>query len=470
MRLFNRCVSLCTLLTLLSLPGESSKAMQATASAARTGQKSKGIWISPDAIKQLPMTGAAWENVRNAAEKSTASPDLSDQNDPTNVYVLAKALVYVRTGATRYRQEVIDACMAAIGTEKGGRTLALGRELIAYVIAADLVELPPAEDQRFRAYLRQVITEELDGRTLVSTHEDRPNNWGTHAGASRVAVAAYLGDQAELERAAAVFKGWLGDRSSYAGFAYGDLDWQANPQKPVGINAQGATKNGHSIDGVLPDDQRRSGGFKWPPPKENYVYEALQGALAQAVILSRAGYDVWNWQDRALLRAFTWLHQQANFPAEGDDTWEPHLVNFYYGTSFPAPVPAQPGKNIGWTDWTHGSRNGEPPKAGTLRGLVLQADTGIGLQGVRIQLRQGQSLMAETRSDAGGQFALFGLPAGQYELLASKDGYAPQHMSITISAGAVTDISLRLAPLTDPGPADRTPPAPPVSVRIVENL
>jgi hypothetical protein len=268
---------------------------------------------------------------------------------------MAKALVYARTGEARYRNEVIDACMAAIGTESGGRTLALGRELIAYVIAADLVGLPADKDATFRTWLRQTLSETLDGRTLVSTHEDRPNNWGTHAGASRAAVAAYLGDRAELDRAARVFHGWLGDRASYSGFEYGELDWQSNPSAPVGINPKGATKDGHSIDGVLPDDQRRGGGFTWPPPAENYVYEALQGALAQAVIFSRAGYDVWNWEDKALLRAFQWLHDQADFSASGDDTWQPHVVNHYYGTNFPAPTPAAPGKNVGWTDWTHGA-------------------------------------------------------------------------------------------------------------------
>jgi hypothetical protein len=236
----------------------------------------------------------------------------------------------------------------------------LGRELAAYVIAADLIDLPNYDsnfdNQQFRPWLRRTLTEDLEGRTLQSTHEDRPNNWGTHAGASRAAVAVYLGDQAELERTAQVFKGWLGDRSSYAGFAYGKLDWQCNPSEPVGINPAGCMKEGHSIDGVLPDDQRRDGPFQWPPPKENYVWEGLQGALAQAVILSNAGYDVWNWEDQALLRAVRWLHEQANFPAEGDDAWQPHLVNYYYGTDFPAVVPARPGKNVGWTDWTHGER------------------------------------------------------------------------------------------------------------------
>jgi hypothetical protein len=120
-------------------------------------------------------------------------------------------------------------------------------------------------------------------------------------------------------------------------------------------------KEGHSIDGVLPEEQRRAGTFTWPPPQENYVYGGLQGALAQAVILRRAGYDVFEWQNQALLRAFRWLHTQAQFPASGDDTWEPHLINYFYAyvpASFPAPIPASAGKNVGWTDWTHA---GPPP-------------------------------------------------------------------------------------------------------------
>lgn len=316
------------------------------------------IWTSAAELAQLPMSGPAWDKMKAEADKPTGTPNLSNQDDPTNVRVLAKALVYARTGIQSYRTDVINACMAAIGTEEGGRTLALGRELIAYVIAADLVGLPANENAIFRGWLQEVRHKVLEGKTLISTHEDRPNNWGTHCGGSRVAVAVYLNDTQELTRCAQVFKGWLGDRASYAGFTYGDLDWQANPSQPVGINPLGATKQGHSIDGVLPDDQRRAGGFSWPPPKENYVYEALQGALAQAVILYRAGYtEVWNWENQALLRAFQWLHQQANYAATGDDTWQPHLVNFYYGSNFPAPVPSNPGKNVGWTDWTHSGTN-----------------------------------------------------------------------------------------------------------------
>jgi hypothetical protein len=334
------------------------------AGSAHLPAQTNGIWISAAELAQLPMSGPAWNNLKTEADKPTGTPNLSNQDDPTNVRVLAKALVYARTGISSYRDDVIQACMDAIGTEEGGRTLALGRELIAYVIAADLVGLPPDNDALFRLWLKDVRHKDLQGRTLISTHEDRPNNWGTHCGASRVALAVYLNDTTEVAHSAEVFKGYLGDRASYAAFAYGDLDWQADPGQPVGINPLGAVKQGHSIDGVLPDDQRRAGGFSWPPPKENYVYEGLQGALAQAVILYRQGYDVWNWEDQALLRAFKWLHNEANFPAEGDDTWEPHLVNYFYGTDFPAPIPSRPGKNVASTDWTHsGNNSGNPPPA-----------------------------------------------------------------------------------------------------------
>jgi hypothetical protein len=70
-------------------------------------------------------------------------------------------------------------------------------------------------------------------------------------------------------------------------------------------------------------------------------------------MLDRLGYDAWGWGDRALLRAFEWLHEQAHFPAEGDDTWIPHLINHAYGSQFPAPSPSNPGKGMGFSDWTH---------------------------------------------------------------------------------------------------------------------
>ncbi len=324
-----------------------------------------GLWIDALELTQLPTSGAAWQQLNRYARLATDSPSIADQNDPTDTNVLAKGLVFARTGKKRYREEVIAACAAAIGTEKGARSLAVGRNLIGYVLAADLVELPEELDARFRPWLRAVVRERFDGRSVLSTHEDRPNNWGTHAGATRIAVAAYLGDAEDLARAATVFRGWLGDYDAYHGFKFRDLHWQGDPKRPLGINALGTERDGHSIDGVLADDQRRAGEFHWPPPHENYVYEALQGALAQAVLLERAGYSPWEWSDRALLRAFQWLYNVAAFPAEGDDRWQVHLINHQYGTEFPVAAQTTPGKNVGFLEWTHGSR-----KAATRPGNV----------------------------------------------------------------------------------------------------
>ena len=330
-----------------------------------------GIWISRSEIQALPTSGRAWSALLARANAPAGVPVLSDQDQSNNVNVLAKALVYARTGTESYRTEVRQNCVAAINTELGGRTLALGRELEAYVIAADLVGLEPEEDALFREWLRRCLTEVLDGKTLVETHEGRPNNWGTHAGSSRAAVAAYLGDAAELARTAKVFKGWLGDRSSYAGFKYGDRSWQADSTRPVGVNPRGAVKNGESIDGVMPDDMRRGCSFQFPPCQTNYPWGALQGAVTQAEILYRQGYDTWNWSDQALKRAVQFLYDlNARYPgngwwAQGDDEWILWIVNRRYGTHFPAALPANPGKNMGWTDWTHAAVDSpDPPPQG----------------------------------------------------------------------------------------------------------
>jgi hypothetical protein len=317
-----------------------------------------GIWVSREELAGLPMSGPAWQQLKAAADGNLGTPNIADQESSHDVKTLAVALVYARTGTASYRAKATGAILSAIGTEAGGRTLALGRNLVAYVIAADLIDLKTydaAGDQRFRAWLSAVRKSTLDGKTLVSTHEERPNNWGTHAGASRVAVDMYLGDTADLARAAAVFKGWLGDRAAYAGFKYGDTSWQADSRKPVGVNPFGASKGGHSIDGALPDDMRRGCGFRWPPCQTGYAWEAMQGAVVQARLLSRAGYDAWNWQNKALLRATQFLYnlnqEVGGWWVSGDDQWQPWIINTAYGAHFPAVLPAKPGKNMGWTDW-----------------------------------------------------------------------------------------------------------------------
>lgn len=320
------------------------------------------LWISQEKLAALPTTGAAWERLKTNADEAAGDPNLGDQDSEVNIKILAKALVYARTGEAKYRDEVAAALevITSNNTEDSGRVLALGRELAAYVVAADLIDLPsysPDLDTRFRSKLRILLTKPLEAwngqKSLRETHELRPNNWGTHAGASRVAIALYLDDKAELEQSALVFRGYLGDLAAYNGFEYAeDLSWHADPNQPTGLNPVGATKDGHNIDGALPEEMRRGGEFQWPPLETNYPWEALQGAVVQAALLQQAGYPAWDWQDKAILRAVQFLYD-IGWEAEGDDEWITPLINCVYHTTFPVTTPAQPGKTMGWTDWTH---------------------------------------------------------------------------------------------------------------------
>ena len=88
-----------------------------------------------------------------------------------------------------------------------------------------------------------------------------------------------------------------------------------------------------------------------PPAPTGYAWEGLQGAVLQAELLRVAGYDAWNWSDRALLRATRFLYGRAGWVAEGDDEWQPWLIDRRYGTAYRGPAPARTGKNFGYTDW-----------------------------------------------------------------------------------------------------------------------
>jgi hypothetical protein len=414
---------------------------------------STGIWISAAELADLPMSGSAWLRLKAAADAPLkAPPNLSERNRE-NVQVVAKALVYARTGDEKYRTEVINAVMQVIGTE-GTDLLANCRNLGGYVVAADLVGLPPAEDGQFRDWLRTMLDPDyiLGKNSLVGIQEDDPSNWGGAASFSRAAAAVYLQDNTELQRTAQVFKGWLGDRDSYAGFRHGDLSWQCDPQKPVGINPKGCTKDGHNIDGVIPDDQRRGGSFQWPPPKENYVYTGLQGSLSAAVVLSRAGYDVWNWEDKAFLRAFEWLYDVADFPATaGDDIWTSYIVDYYYNTGgrFNVGPATGSGKVMDWTDWTHAvTTNSSSPGSDTDPPSIVQYPT-VDYDNETINIKYDESNMQNATLEANYTFSpslLFGTLGGSDDIAYVGNNtyrlsmaFVPSYTIFTLAVNNITD-------------------------------
>ena len=272
--------------------------------------------------------------------------------------MLAAGLVYARTGETAYRTKAIAAIKAAVETENGGRTLALARNLPGYVLAANLVDLPGVEpafnENTFKPWLRSLLTETLDGQTLRSTHERRPNNWGTHAGAARVAIALYLGDDAELARAATVFHGWLGDRAAYAGFEYGDVTWQCDPSKPVGDQPRLHQGAATPSAGRCPTTCAGVGASPGRRPRP-----AIRGRRSRAPSCRPSSCVV-----PATTPGTGRTRRSCGPPSScttdrlggvGDDEWQPWLIDARYGTSYRDAAPAQHGKNFGWTDWLYGS-------------------------------------------------------------------------------------------------------------------
>jgi hypothetical protein len=160
-----------------------------------------------------------------------------------------------------------------------------------------------------------------------------------------------------------VFRGWLGDRSAYAGFAYqfgdqGADTWMPDPSRPTPVNPLGATVQGHNVDGALPDDISRGCPFTWPPCHTGYAWEGISGAVVQAEILARQGYDTWNWENQAMRRSIEYMKYLDDqfggwWTDDDDEQFVPWLINKAYGTNYRSHLPARTGKIMAWTDWSH---------------------------------------------------------------------------------------------------------------------
>lgn len=351
--------------TALSLP--------ALLAPAPTAAATDYLLMSRSALLARPASGTAWNNLRAVAGQSLGTANLCDQNEDHHLRTLASALVYARTGSSAHGTKARSGVMAAIRTQVIGcdnATLALGRQLTAYVLAADFAGLSGANDAAFRTWLSAIRTRIIGGHSiwnsLARTHARSNNNWGAYAGASRIAASLYLGSSTDVAAAARVTRGFLGDRSAYRGFtatlSSAALSWSCSGRQatytPVNPTC---TRGGINVGGAVVADISRNGPRRWPPYSDSVAYqmESIQGLGLQVELLYQNGYrTAWSWSNSALKRMAGVVTRSR---ASGGLGWNatraarqmPWLLNRRYGLRLPTASSGM-GRAIGFTDWLWG--------------------------------------------------------------------------------------------------------------------
>lgn len=319
-----------------------------TTSASPTPPASAGF-IGPDPTG--PTTGTAWTALKAAADASAGTPDITCNQDNRQHpgTALAAALVYARTKDNAYRTKAIALIEAAYPTARtcGNAILSLGRQLGAYVLAADYVGY---RSPAFVVWLTDIRTRNLGGHsrwyTLTGTATDSSNNWGTFALASLTVTDAYLRDTAGLDRDWAVFKG------------YGDGSWpfrltasyQAVWSCPAGYAINPASCTDPKKEGAAVEDASRT-TF---PTLGGYPAEAAQGYVVTAEVLAGQGYAAWTVNDRQVCRNAKWRERLSNLNRSSADTYVTWVTNARCGLSQPT-KPAGYGRVFGFTDYLFGA-------------------------------------------------------------------------------------------------------------------
>lgn len=332
----------------------------------------KGIWVSQSEIMSRPTTGAAWNSILSDAAGSWGTANVSNQDSDHDQYVLAGALVCARTG--QYCDKTRQGLLSAIGTESDARWLAVGRNMLGYTIAADVMRnsgnLTGADLTSVSNWLANFLTRTLANNNSGVQEKLTPFGSGSNAsaqeGAVYAAIAAYTGNSAKLSYVWNRFRLYSCDRVGNpeqvidvrTGFN-GGWSFAANIGNACPVNPIGEVKNGVRIDGAIINDMVRGGSFKFPPGYTSYPWVGLEGYVPAALILQRAGYPSFAVGDNAVLRTHEYLCYLKNNTTT--DWWEPsraaevkHLVKIIYGfDTCGVAYPVGGGRTVGYTDWTH---------------------------------------------------------------------------------------------------------------------
>ncbi len=357
------------------IPSPASTATKPPASISASGN---GIWISTTELLSLPTSGAAWDKIRSTAYGSWGIPDLKNQDNIHAINTLAGALVYARTGDTLLQSKVRDAIIAAKRTldesnewQTTNGVLAAGRQIGAYVISADLISLKNHDisaDNEFRSWLMTIRTTKIGTHSrwnsITGTCENAAENWAAHACASRIAASIYLGDTADVDRAALIIHAWS-DRAFYPKDGIGlngyfqhsssyNSSWICGTESTWTAINPPCVKSGVNIDGALVEDASRGGGCcQLAGVGYSYSWEVMQGLTLSTELLYRTNrYDnPYLWTNSALKRAAENMLRQG-WVINNPGKFVPWLLNIRYGTNYPTTSNSD-GRYMSWGDWLY---------------------------------------------------------------------------------------------------------------------
>ena len=236
--------------------------------------------------------------------------------------------------------------------------LSLGRQLGAYVMAADYIGY---RDPAFVSWVSAIRAQDYGGHsrwyTLTRTATNSANNWGTFALASLTVADAYLQDQGGLARDWLLWKSY-GDingndfettsdfKQRGAGWVCAPLTYSGDANLPIAIGQATCTDN--RKEGAALEDAART-TF---PTVGNYPAEAAQGYVLTAEVLQKQGYDAWNVNSKQACRNAAWRQRMGNLNFSNADHYVNWVINKRCGFTQPT-QPAGYGRVWGFTDWLY---------------------------------------------------------------------------------------------------------------------
>lgn len=336
------------------------------------------LLLTKTELDTRPITSTpSWDAMKAIADGSLGTADLGNQDNTHCVRVLAAAIVGARLNDATYKSKAQTEILSVIGTENntGNRVLSWARQLPAYCLAADFIDMDPnltgANNESFRDFITR-MRNQFNGNhgrwtSISQCQGNTANNWGTFCSAARITMSAYLADTGDLDAATKIFRRWLGDTSFWQAFqptGSFDSSWLYNPDNlthvPYGVNPTSPTGN---YGGILPEDASR--GPVYPDLSGggiSYTWEALIGVYLAALVLRKraATADVFSWSNSALRRAIQRVESDPD-SATFMDSYQvarhvPFIANYAYGTGTADTSRAAGfGRCFGYTDWIYGT-------------------------------------------------------------------------------------------------------------------